>query len=362
MTRTPEPLPPQGEGATRASARQLCLYALLCVTSLLATTSLVRSGVQQSSPLPQVRQLSDKLTFWKENAAEFDVLLFGTSSLYRGIDPRVFDAETARLGAPTRSFNAGIPGLTFADGQRFLEAYLKDAPASLRWVIVEPNTRVWLDYENVTTARVVAVHDSANTLQVLRLLASSRLDFDDKLTSMANHLLAAAYHAVAAGELARSTASIPASRTPLDEGQGFVAIEDAYPNEIAIRRGAFQKLIESMREGIVSSDFTAVDKSPLPKAATSRFRAIAEGVPDGAEISWVIMPFFGVSKSEPFRTTFASGQLPGTLLDLEDPLESPDGKNPRYFSDRTHLNRQGAHHFSRQLARMFVRRTKTGAH
>ena len=356
MTRIPDPLPPPGEGFTSASAVQWLACGLLCIGVGAATAAFVRSTVRSARPPPAIAQFTDKLAFWRAHEAEFDVLIFGTSSVYRGIDPLVFDAETARRGYATRTFNASLPGLKFADEAAFLREYVDAAGASLRWVLVEPNIRVFLKFENVDRERVTRVHDLPNTLDLLRLVAASPFDFGDKLGFAANHVLAATYRAAGAGEIARliRPAMPPRADPDLARHHGFVSIEATYPDEMRIRDLAFSKLLAGLRDGTIPADFVNDDSSLLPAVATERFLEIADGVSRRARIAWIVMPYFGRSIAQRFRNSYAAGDIPGVLLDLEDPVGSPRARNPRFFSDRTHLNSLGARRTSKHLANRFV--------
>jgi len=355
MTRVPDPLPaatePRADREGRPAGRALAA-AIACLLAVGVTSHALRIVDARSGALPEIANFSDKLEFWRGHSAAFDVLLFGTSSVLRGIDPAVFDAETARLGTPTRTFNASVPGLNFADQHFFLKRYLDAAGPRLAWVIVEPNTRVSLVYSNVTKERVVIVHDPRNTWALLRLTWALPSELRRKIFYSANHTLAGSYWLLNAGSLARRLfGARPSARAPdLANTLGFESIEAAYPDEIEQRRITFALLVRSMANGWFKGVPPAATGAKLPAVATRRFFAIAADVEQRAALGWLIMPYFGSSRSARFRNTFAEGAMPGELFDLE----SPGLPDPRFFSDRTHLNAQGARHFSRVLARSFA--------
>ena len=359
MTRVPDPLPaatePLGEREDRGRGR-IFVAAIVAVLAAAVTAHGVRSVTASSGAIPEIANFADKFEFWRSHAGEFDVLLFGTSSVFRGIDPTVFDAETARRGTSTRTFNASMPGLKFADQQTFLERYVEASAPTLGWVIVEPNTRVFLAYENVAKERVVMVHDPQNTWALLRLTWSLPGGLRKKITYSANHVLAASYWLLNSGSLARllfdDTSVTRAS--DLARTAGFESIEDAYPDQIEYRRSAFSLIVRKMADGQIGSDFSAVSDERLPAVAVDRFREMGSDVERRAKLGWLIMPYFERSRKFRFRNTFADGMLPGVLFDFENPAEDPRGLNPSLFSDRTHVNAAGARHISRVLARAFA--------
>ena len=329
---------------------------LIALLAAAITSQGLRTVAATSDAIPQIAHYADKFEFWQSHASEFDVLLFGTSSVFRGIDPVVFDAETARRGEPTRTFNASMPGLKFADQQYFLERYLEAAAPSLAWVIVEPNTRVFLDYDNITKERIIAVHDLRNTWALLRLTWALPDTLRNKIVYSANHALAATYWLVSGGSLARRLfRDTPIDRPPdLERTLGFESIEAAYPDEIQHRRIAFSLIVRGMIDGRIDSDFASASDERLPAVAVDRFREMGRDVEQRAKLGWLVMPYFGKSRNWRFRNTFGDGALPGILFDLEHPAEDDRGPNPRFFSDRTHVSPAGARHFSRVLARSFA--------
>jgi hypothetical protein len=130
----------------------------------------VAAAIRAATPWPEEYGLRAKHEWLRAHRDEFDVLFVGTSRTFRGIDPRIVDAELARLGVagpsgPLRSFNFGIGGMLRFESDFVVDALLAEAPQRLRVVVVEgdpwePTT----DFlRNTWSSRTVYWHDVERT-------------------------------------------------------------------------------------------------------------------------------------------------------------------------------------------------------
>jgi hypothetical protein len=86
-------------------ARGLALCAIAAAGFLGMAAALHRA-------LPNaVPEITPKLDYLKAHRADYDTLFVGSSRVYHGITPRVFDSVTAAAGKPTHTFNLGINGM-----------------------------------------------------------------------------------------------------------------------------------------------------------------------------------------------------------------------------------------------------------
>ena len=124
------------------------------------------------APYPRMGDLDDKLRFFEAHRDEYDVLFFGSSRVFRGVVPTVFDGEMTRLGVPVRSFNFAVDGMGCHETAALVRRVLGQRPGRLRWVVVElDGWSAELPPENRFKARPVFWHDGEETLSVLRTLA-----------------------------------------------------------------------------------------------------------------------------------------------------------------------------------------------
>ncbi len=138
----------------------------LAIATFLATAAAIRGAV----PWPEEYGLRPKGEWFLDHKDEFDVLFVGTSRTFRGIDPRVVDAELAAAGVsgahgPLRSFNFGVGGMLRFETDYVLDQLLAERPARLRVVVVEGDP--WdpaTDFLNNTwSSRSVFWHDFERT-------------------------------------------------------------------------------------------------------------------------------------------------------------------------------------------------------
>ena len=158
--------------------------------------------------------MAERLAEFDVDRDRYDTLFFGSSRMFRGVDPSLFDAETARHDHPTRSFNLAFPGMRFHESNAWLRRILSSRPKSLRYVLIELDewaTEVHDRLPDSTSvqvgrysARAVAWHDAAETRSVLRSIEISDAPFGEKLDLSTTHLAHWAARAFGIGGAARS--------------------------------------------------------------------------------------------------------------------------------------------------------------
>ncbi len=111
-------------------------------------------------PAREVSQVSLKLAHFARHRNDYDTLLIGSSRIYYQLIPALFDRLNAEAGLPTRTFNAGIPGMRPPEDGYFLDQILSCQPRRLRWVFIElAGLRTNVDPVRAETIRAVYWHD-----------------------------------------------------------------------------------------------------------------------------------------------------------------------------------------------------------
>src|SRR4029078_1657438 len=100
---------------------------------LLGATALL----SRVDPFREVTIMREKWDFWQQHKDEYDTLFIGTSRIYRGLKPTVFDEVTAAGGVPTHTFNFGVDAMLPPEDAYVAEYILRDPPKNLRWVFLE---------------------------------------------------------------------------------------------------------------------------------------------------------------------------------------------------------------------------------
>lgn len=94
-------------------------------------------AIQRIVPWPRMNEISEKLAYFSKHKDEYDVLFIGSSRIYHGIVPQIFDATLKARGVASTSLNLGIDGMNMPESSCFLEKILAQKPARLKWVFVE---------------------------------------------------------------------------------------------------------------------------------------------------------------------------------------------------------------------------------
>jgi hypothetical protein len=116
----------------RRIGRALALVAVF-LGVLYASTRLVN----RIDPFREVPTLREKWDYWLEHKDEYDTVFIGTSRIYRGLKPAVFDEVTAAGGLPTKTFNFGVDGMLPPEDAYVAEYVLRNPGKNLRWVFLE---------------------------------------------------------------------------------------------------------------------------------------------------------------------------------------------------------------------------------
>jgi hypothetical protein len=157
----------------------------------LATFAACCAGLHRALPPPYLSQVTPKLRFLREHRADFDTIFIGSSRVFRGIAPAVFDRTMAESGCPTRSFNLGIDGMWPPEQFLLIERVLAMRPTTWRTVFIELNdvqvtlmggsegtqrAVYWHDWDRtrIIFCKLLAIGSGENTKRKVRLLVQWR--------------------------------------------------------------------------------------------------------------------------------------------------------------------------------------------
>jgi hypothetical protein len=142
----------------------LILNLTLALGTFLVTTSLLRSPL----PWPGGSGVAEKWTYLAEHADEYDVVMMGSSRVYRSFDPRLMEEVWRDNGHKLKAFNLAAPGVGRFEADFLLDQLLALKPAKLKLVIVElwrfdPNEMK----RNELTPRAIYWHTGRQTFHAL---------------------------------------------------------------------------------------------------------------------------------------------------------------------------------------------------
>ncbi len=146
-------------------ALRVAMIAIGFSAGLAATAALF----QNVTPVPRMLQVSDKLDHYRESNGRYSALFFGSSKIYHGFIPEIFDAELERAGQPSLTFNIGADGMAFPESAYLCEQVLAERPPGLRYVFLELTpSRVRIPAGFRGTRRLLYWHDWARSSLLMR--------------------------------------------------------------------------------------------------------------------------------------------------------------------------------------------------
>ncbi len=345
---------PRRAPGLRRGLRGLAIFAGVFACAALALRAL-------TPPYLVTPEIGRKLAHLAGDPHRYDTLFIGSSYVYRGVVPSLFDAVTRERGLPTTSFNFGVPGMRGLETEFVLEQVLSLEPRRLRWVWIEPNDLARRpDSENRESERFQAWHDLRQTWRALDLWRGGRRPGYDAAEWSREHLPAFARHLLGPGRGVDWMRALrdPVGLEPEPGYDGFDALDVSEGPDIERRHADFVRRLDVFRERTarVASGIAAggVALEPFERRFLLRLRHRVEAA--GARVIFFVPPLPYLRSQYPVRAA-ALGVVPVTL-NYTDPQRHPELYDPALRFDQSHLNREGARRFTRLLAEDFVRHAK----
>jgi hypothetical protein len=341
---------PRSSSPRRAPAAALCCFALGSALS----GAIVRPRLPEGGEPGGRAEI--KLAHLRSSTARYDTLFLGSSRTFRGLSPRVFDAVTAEAGAPTSSFNLGVPGTRATEVLRLLERLSRVRPDGWRTVFVDPEGfEVLLDESNYLSRPVIDWHDLETTRLVCDYIRETERGRSRRKLWM--HGVSCAYHLAGVGRalpwvdgwlgIEADPERIAETLGPL--GDGYV------PQERGMRRGFRRELDE------YAGRVADLEAAPLAAAAPQAvflFREIERRIEAlGARAVFMAQP--GLYLNSDLVQAARAGAV-DTLLRFDEPARFPDLYEPAARFDANHLNALGAERFTRHLAEAYLALERSG--
>lgn len=321
------------------------------------TLLLTCAALEALLPDPELEQITPKLRFLAEHGRDYDTIIVGSSRVYRGVSPAVFDAELAKAGRHSRSFNFGIEGMHPPERFLILDKILALPSVKPRWMLLEFDELQANIADEKETERAVYWHDRASTALILRkLLELDRRERWKRKLFRARfyereirwHLQGYVRHELNIGRASdvfsgwcrRAHLEPPLIESSLAEA-GFRPLDGKLTESQAAK---YNDAVALMKRQPPDRVDTYTEQSY--KKSLARMRAA------GTTPVLFVTPVAG-----PFPPTRFDGAPPAPLLLFNNPNAFPDLYKPEVRIDLAHLNRAGANEFTRLLAQDFVKTT-----
>jgi hypothetical protein len=338
---------------------------VLTLAGFLGVSGLLR----RIAPWPHEYGMRAKFEYLRDHREDFDTLFVGSSSTFYGVMPRRFDELTAAAGVPTRSFNLGVGGMTALEGDHFLTEVLALDLPDLRWVFVESEfeweARIW-DWRNAWSPRSVNWHCPEHSLLALRCLHGANPEAPDadawrSLREGWTHVGLAVRKAtgltqgprIASALFGLDRERVQPSRAELEAEHGFVDLDQLKTPEAIQARKDFLRESDAFVERV--RHLEEQNGAAIPVDVNFSRRGIELQVErvraHGADPLYYIGPR-DFPRAHSYRLAEA-GVIPA-LFGFNQPSRYPELYEVDNRLDRSHLDRDGAEHYTRYLARAFV--------
>ena len=356
--------PPALSRRTRAGI----VRGVAAVAGFLAMAGLLRMAL----PEPIVSLIDAKRRVFETANPAFDTLFLGTSHLYRGVDPALFDDTMAGAGQPTRAFNHAVPGLRAVELRHLLVRLLRaDEPRALRWVILDVAPIGWdIEADNLSRDRTVRWHDARALAFMLRWhLGYVDIPVEERLERGLPHLLPFLIRQTNLGLGAVAfQQSLGPERDAMERFEkrlgphhdGFRSLDD----DLSQREGEKLELLEDRQREL---RLAAPEWPKRLKAQTAKLRETSEAIDvhgigllselqrrvraHGAEPIFIAPPEWDAHRN--LRDAASRGAI-DTFWAFDDPADVPELFEPSHRFDLGHLNERGVVRFTERLADALV--------
>jgi hypothetical protein len=331
--------------------------ALLNVLAFSVAWAVVLFAARLLLKRPPVAVADTKLAQFAAIKDEIDVLVIGSSCVYRDFVPKVFDAELARAGVQARSFNFGLPGMQAPEVRARLRELFDLAPARLRCVVVDlQDTFLEIPERNRQTARTLDWHSPRQTAWLLDVIAHSSEPWPVKLAQARSHLVPFATALFLLGRGSDEAQRALGGGTPGDgmlepsaESRGWVPLEAETAEECRVAARELTTRAQEYRQ------YLAYLRTPRPRADVwfEVDRRILTAIQDDVLERGAIPVFLITPDRSPYHhlvQLHERGWLKH-LVAFNDPDRYSQFYRPSHRYDLAHLNRNGASEFSLFLAR-----------
>lgn len=337
-------VPPAVKLARRALASAVALGAFLAAAAL----------VRATLPWPGGAGVEAKWAWLGSALDDYDVVLIGSSRVYRSFAPRAIERELDALGEPRSVFNAAAPGVGALEADWLARALLEREPRRLSLLVLELQRFEPDEMRgNELARRAVHWHGPRQVAAGLRACwRRADLPGRERVRLALLHLDLGARKLASFGRGPELVAALgagpsPAALAEARESGGYRPLE-AEPfadvrerrAEFAEERERFAELFERRRADLARRDAASLDLAALSALARA-------GAARGVRIALVVPP----GDWDPPVELLATLDPPLPLVSYADPERHPFLYDPDQRFDRFHLTAAAAQRLSRLLAR-----------
>ncbi|MFT7669024.1 MAG: hypothetical protein ACI8X5_001724 [Planctomycetota bacterium] len=341
----------------RSDARSIAIFTITAF-------GLVR-GLDKVMPFSTHEGTTIKVDAFAEQTEGCNVLLLGSSAVYRGTQPKLFDQVTKKAGLKTKTFNMGIPGTTIAECHYMLQCIEETKPKDLRWILVEADVVTKITSEGpFLDEKSVAWHDFDTVRHLMGFAASKNLPWRVEAGSHWRNAILCIYNELGVGRgvpWIKSSLSVDSgdqrkNRWLGPHGDGYHSIADKplpgalqRRSEFLASKQPFMSKYASMASEREVSEIADVSAAPFFR----RIEELAESM--GARA--IFYTRIGSYDDREVVALSRDGYV-NSLIRMDDEDKYPEVISPRFTWDGTHFTQKGSKLFTRHLAGAFAAHVK----
>jgi hypothetical protein len=338
------------------------MRALGNIIVFLLAAALMAAAIGTITPEPNVPIVTAKVTWFREQGEDFDVLFLGSSRTYRQVIPEMFDTLMTAAGHPVKTYNLGIDGMRPPEDTYVLEQALRKRRKPLRWVFVECSPlRLAMRPEDRGTLRATYWHDARRTATLFRrafLADEKKRKWKDRFKQIARYWPDFEDHAEYFFHNATQV------------GRGYVAVEnflfdgrqpgltmwDVGPRRDGYRKSDHPEQMPPAELAIYQQQVARMRTQPpkvdygdrISQAELREKQRIIEKA--GGKMILLMPPYTATRFFYPKH----EGENAPLLLDFSSVEKYPALYAPENHSDSGHLNRAGSEIYTREIVRSFL--------
>ena len=302
-----------------------------------------------------------KVTYLNKASIEPNTLFFGSSRIYRQLDPSVFDKTTGT----TRSFNLGTPGTYFFETLFLVEEFIKERDHKIENIFIELQPVVPVSASNTSSAKGTYYLNQKWYNSVISFFDNNtNLTEEEKTTISKNYRNCYINHLLKVNWINQLASDF--IKTKILKYDYLGKVKNGYYSLDAHMKNAIYEKGYKRRNAMFLRDTTILtkqkkkiltayqDNKSLPNMeylqALQAFATAAKA--NGVDVFYIIAPRLRYDFEELLATS--SKLEPSHLIDLAHPDLYPEFYTAKYSFDRDHLNKEGAKLFSKEIATQFI--------
>ncbi|MBL7929740.1 MAG: hypothetical protein JNL47_09775 [Bacteroidia bacterium] len=321
----------------------------------------------------------DKLITEKRNAAVassgFNTLFFGSSMVYRQINPAAFDSVVNKnSNLDIKSFNFGVNWLASSELIYLTDNILNDIPEKPRYVFLELQRIKMVNYKNYLTTRIIYWYTPELYKFTVDAILHSRMPFYSKAGQFISHTVNFIGNQINLGYFTEAlrflaeTHTAGLYRTPEEVGNGFLSLEaenkkllESGVNPERLNRFLKDTATVYARKQASITAFSYFEKHPEDLSVyNTAYAAKLNSMIEKYKVNNIHLIIFlppRLDRLQYQELLPVLNALPDDhRLNMADARLYPGFYLASHSFDVTHMNEKGAALYSRNLAEQFVNR------